>query len=150
MGLKQHLSWFDDPKLLADMAKWVKTPVHYLRFSKTSSLPLSGQQPKPEVLSEKLSRMVDLINEIQTLSSTIGSYLYAITSTDSFNKAAEQLSSKFQISLLPLQNVIVRMQVWLGKMSDQLPAALAIPGSAHNMPLHQRTSPSKPISDERS
>ena len=121
----------DDPKLLADMAKVGEDTSALSALFENELLPLSGQQPKPEVLSEKLSRMVDLINEIQTLSSTIGSYLYAITSTDSFNKAAEQLSSKFQISLLPLQNVIVRMQVWLGKMSDQLPAALAIPGSAH-------------------
>jgi len=121
----------DDPKLLADMAKVGEDTSALSALFENELLPLSGQQPQPEVLSEKLSRMVDLINEIQTLSSTIGSYLYAITSTDSFNKAAEQLSSKFQISLLPLQNVIVRMQVWLGKMSDQLPAALAIPGSAH-------------------
>ena len=121
----------DDPKLLADMAKVAEDTSALSALFENELLPLSGQQPKPEVLSEKLSRTVDLINEIQTLSSTIGSYLHAITSTDSYNKAAEQLSSKFQISMLPLQNVIVRITVWLGKMSDQLPAALAIPGSAH-------------------
>lgn len=121
----------DDPKLFADMAKVSDDTSALSALFENELLPLSGQQPKPEVLSEKLSRMVDLINEIQTLQSTIGSYLYAITSTDSFNKTAEQLGSKFQISLLPLRNVIVRMGIWLGKMSDQLPAALAIPGSAH-------------------
>lgn len=122
----------DDPKLLADMAKVGEDTSALSALFENELLPLSAQQPKPEVLSEKLSRMVDLVNEIQTLSSTIGSYLHAITSTDSYNKAAEQLSSKFQISMLPLQNVIVRMSVWLGKMSDQLPAALAVPGSAHD------------------
>lgn len=121
----------DDSKLFADMAKVSDDTSALSALFENELLPLSGQQPKPEVLSEKLSRMVDLINEIQTLQSTIGSYLYAITSTDSFNKTAEQLGSKFQISLLPLRNVIVRMGIWLGKMSDQLPAALAIPGSAH-------------------
>ena len=104
----------DDPKLLADMAKVSEDTSALSALFENELLPLSGQQPKPEVLSEKLSRTVDLINEIQTLSSTIGSYLHAITSTDSYNKAAEQLSSKFQISMLPLQNVIVRITVWLG------------------------------------
>ena len=122
----------DDPKLLADMAKVGEDTSALSALFENELLPLSGQEPKPEVPSEKLSRMVDLVNEIQTLSSTIGSYLHALTSTDSYNKAAEQLSSKFQISLLPLQNVIVRMSVWLGKISDQLPAALTVPGSAHD------------------
>ena len=74
--------------------------------------------------------MVDSLNALLVKASTIGSYLYAITSTDSFDKAAEQLQSKFHIGLLPLQNLNTRIVAWLGKIADQLPAALELPGSA--------------------
>ena len=70
------------------------------------------------------------MNALLVKASTIGSYLYAITSTDSFDKAAEQLQSKFHIGLLPLQNLNTRIVAWLGKIADQLPAALELPGSA--------------------
>jgi pepF/M3 family oligoendopeptidase len=121
----------DDSKLAADLATLENEISALSTFFDQQLLPLESKQIEPEVLSQLLSRVVDQGNSINLLAGTIDSYLYGLTSTDSFDKPAEQLQSKFQIGLLPLRNVNTRIAAWLGKINDQLPAALAIPGSAH-------------------
>ena len=59
-------------------------------------------------------------------------FLGLTLSVDSFNKEAEQLYSKVQIGLVPLSNLGNRISAWLGKLGDRLPAALQVPGSAHD------------------
>ena len=121
----------DDPKLAADLATLKDEITTLTSFFETELLALKDGQQDPEILSNRLSQLVDLTNTIDTRAGTIGAFLYALTSTDSFDKAAEQLQSKFEIGLLPLRNLNVRIAAWLGSVADQLPAALAIPGSAH-------------------
>jgi len=83
-----------------------------------------------EELSNRLSKLVEKLNLIFTNAGTIGAFLSGIITTDSYDKKAEQLQSQYRISMLPLRNLEVRVSAWLGKMSDQLPEALEVPGTA--------------------
>ncbi len=129
--LSNIYSGLDDPKLTSDLATLKDEITTLTSFFETELLPLKDSPQNPDILSKRLNRLVDLTNTIDTGAGTIGAFLYALTSTDSFDKAAEQMQSKFEIGLLPLRNVNVRIAAWLGSVADQLPAALAIPGSAH-------------------
>ena len=70
-------------------------------------------------------------NELELKAGKIFAFLGAIISTDSFNKAAEQLQSKMAIAMLPLHDLSVRINAWLGALGDRLEKALEIPGAAH-------------------
>jgi len=120
----------DDPQLALDLSILKDETIALTRFFENDLLPIADSQVTPEALSKHLGHLVELTNTIYTRSGTIGSYLYGLTSTDSFDKAAEQLQSQFHIGMLPLRNVNVRIAAWLGKIADKLPAALALPGSA--------------------
>jgi pepF/M3 family oligoendopeptidase len=121
----------EDPQLALDLSILKDETIALTRFFENDLLPVQTDQVTPEILSKHLGHLVDLTNTIYTRSGTIGSYLHGLTSTNSFDKAAEQLQSQFQIGMLPLRNVNMRIAAWLGKIADQLPAALAIPGAAH-------------------
>ena len=121
----------DDPKLAADLSTLKDETLSLTKLFEEELLPIEPGKTTAEVLNEKLSRLVDLNNTISTRAGTIGAYLYGLTSTDSFDKAAEQLQSKFQIGMLPLRNVSSRIAIWLGKLGSSLPEALALPGAAH-------------------
>jgi len=121
----------DDPQLALDLSILKDETIALTRFFENDLLPIEKEQVSAEDLNRLLSHLVTLINTINTRGGTIGSYLYGLTSTNSFDKAAEQLQSQFQIGMLPFHNVFMRIKSWLGKLADQLPAALAIPGVAH-------------------
>jgi pepF/M3 family oligoendopeptidase len=121
----------EDPQLALDMSVLKDETIALTRFFENDLLPLEKTQADPELLSKHLNHLVNLMNSINTQAGTIGSYLYGLISTDSFDKAAEQLQSQFHIGLLPYRNISVRIAAWLGKIADQLPAALSIPGAAH-------------------
>ncbi|MGI6259396.1 MAG: M3 family oligoendopeptidase [Anaerolineaceae bacterium] len=120
----------DDPQLKQDLVAVQDDVANLTAFFESELLPLQDAPAGAEKLNTLLSQLVDSLNALFVKASTIGSYLYAITSTDSFDKAAEQLQSKFHIGLLPLQNLNTRIVAWLGKIADQLPEALELPGSA--------------------
>lgn len=119
-----------DPQLHADLED-IKANIATLEiYFRLELLPLVEYPIQPEELSAKLTCYIDQLNAILLKSSTIGSYLYGLVSTNSFDKAAEQLMSKVQIDQLPLENLLVRVRKWFDSMRDQLPAALEFEGSA--------------------
>ena len=120
----------DDQKLTQDLATLNEDVQSLTSFFETDLLPLQEVSSQPELLNNLLSQLVVELNKIHVRAGTIGSYLYGLTSTDSYDKAAEQLQSKFNIGLLPLNNVNTRIVAWLGKIADQLPNALKLPGAA--------------------
>jgi pepF/M3 family oligoendopeptidase len=75
---------------------------------------------------------VEEANALELKAGKIFAFLGAIISTDSFNKAAEQLHSKMAIAMLPLHDLSVRISAWLGALGDRLDKALEIPGLAHD------------------
>ena len=97
----------------------------------TEYLPLLNPATSPEVLNRVLNNYVEEANALELLAGKIFGFLGAIISTDSFNKAAEQLYSKMAIAMLPLHDLGVRINAWLGALGDRLDKALEIPGAAH-------------------
>ncbi len=119
-----------DPQLHADLEN-IKANIATLEiYFRLELLPLVEYPIQPEELAAKLTCYIDQLNAILLKSSTIGSYLYGLVSTNSFDKAAQQLMSKVQIDQLPLENLLVRVRKWFDSMRDQLPTALEFEGSA--------------------
>ena len=120
----------DDPQLRADMAEVSKAIQEFSGFFENELLPVVESKISAEDLSARLNKLVEKWNLISTLTATIGAFLSGIITTDSYDKKAEQLQSQFRISMLPLRNLEVRISAWLGKIAEQLPEALQIPGIA--------------------
>lgn len=119
-----------DPRLRTDLEQTKANISQLEMFFNQNLIPLSRSLADSQILASQLSVFVDQLNVILLKTSTIGSYLYGLVTTNSFDKAAEQLMSKVQIEQLPLQNLLVRFRKWLGSVRDQLPEALAVDGSA--------------------
>ena len=120
----------DDPQLSTDMTDVSKEIQELTAYFEHKLLPLVETKLPAEELSNRLSKLVEKLNLIFTNAGTIGAFLSGIITTDSYDKKAEQLQSQYRISMLPLRNLEVRVSAWLGKMSDQLPDALEVPGTA--------------------
>jgi pepF/M3 family oligoendopeptidase len=121
----------DDPKLQADMHAVIAQTQQLAEFYQSELLPLAEKDlPSSEVLAERLNKLVDELNAALEKSFTIGAFLFLNTSTNSFDKQAEQMLSRFQIDMVPLENLIVQVRKWLGRVQEVLPAALRHPGSA--------------------
>lgn len=119
-----------DPQLTTDL-EHIKKSISTLEIYFVLELqPLAENPIEPEELAAKLTCYVDQLNAILLKASTIGSYLYGLVTTNSFDKAAEQIMSKVQIDRLPLDNLLVRVRKWFGSVRGQLDAALEFDGSA--------------------
>jgi pepF/M3 family oligoendopeptidase len=121
----------DDPALAADIEAVKKSIQEATQAFETEYLPLLDPATPPEALSRVLNAYVKEANTLELNAGKIFAFLGAITSTDSFNKAAEQLQSKMAIAMLPLRDLGVRISAWLGALGDRLDKALEIPGAAH-------------------
>ena len=121
----------DDPALAADIEAVKQSIQKATQAFETEYLPLLNPATSPEVLNRVLNNYVEEANALELLAGKIFSFLGAIISTDSFNKAAEQLHSKMAIAMLPLHDLGVRINAWLGALGDRLDKALEIPGAAH-------------------
>ena len=121
----------DDPALAADIEAVKQSIQKATQAFETEYLPLLNPATSPEVLNRVLNNYVEEANTLELLAGKIFGFLGAIISTDSFNKAAEQLHSKMAIAMLPLHDLGVRINGWLGALGDRLDKALEIPGAAH-------------------
>jgi len=121
----------DDPALAADIEAVKQSIQEATQAFETEYLPLLNPATSPEVLNRVLNNYVEEANTLELLAGKIFGFLGAIISTDSFNKAAEQLHSKMAIAMLPLHDLGVRINAWLGALGDRLDKALEIPGAAH-------------------
>ena len=121
----------DDPALAADIEAVKQSIQEATRSFETEYLPLLNPATSPEVLNHVLNNYVEEANALELKAGKIFSFLGAIISTDSFNKAAEQLHSRMAIAMLPLHDLSVRINAWLGALGNRLDKALEIPGAAH-------------------
>ena len=121
----------DDPALAADIEAVKQSIQEATQAFETEYLPLLNPATSPEVLNRVLNNYVEEANALDLLAGKIFGFLGAIISTDSVNKAAEQLHSKMAIAMLPLHDLGVRINAWLGALGDRLDKALEIPGAAH-------------------
>lgn len=119
----------DDPHFLHDFEQ-MKAEIEDLQtYYAKSVLPLD-ETATPEILAEVLNTLVDRLNAFMLKTDTMGAYLHALITTDSFDKAAEQMQSRFEIEILPFNNLELQVRKWLGSLNEALPRALQEPGSA--------------------
>ncbi|MCZ2144473.1 MAG: M3 family oligoendopeptidase [Anaerolineales bacterium] len=120
----------EDPRLASDM-EWCQTQTSQLEAHFQTALePLTQQNALPETLNPLLNQLVDDLNALILKSATIDAFLYGLITTNSFDKQAEQMLSRFEIARVPFQNLLVRLRAWFGRLGTALPAALKAPGSA--------------------
>ncbi len=122
----------DDPALAADIEAVKEAIQQATKSFGTEYLPLLDPAAPLEKLNGVLNTYVEEANALELKAGKIFAFLGAIISTDSFNKAAEQLHSKMAIAMLPLHDLSVRIKAWLGALGDRLDKALEIPGIAHD------------------
>ena len=122
----------DDPALAADIEAVKESIQAATQAFETEYLPLLDPTTSPEALNQVLNKYVENANALELKAGKIFAFLGAIISTDSFNKAAEQLHSRLAIAMLPLHDLSVRIQAWLGALGERLEKALEIPDAAHD------------------
>ena len=103
----------DDPALAADIEAVKQSIQEATQAFETEYLPLLNPATSPEVLNRVLNNYVEEANALELQAGKIFSFLGAIISTDSFNKAAEQLHSRMAIAMLPLHDLSVRINASL-------------------------------------
>ena len=119
-----------DPQLQSDL-QWLQQETASLETYYAEKLqPVINAPVEPAVLNGYLNQLTDRLNALLITSRTIGSYLNGLTSTDSYDKQAEQLMSRFRIEQLPMNQLFIKLRAWLGALGEALPAALELPGSA--------------------
>jgi oligoendopeptidase F len=108
----------------------IKVEIEALQLYYTESiLPLDGAA-KPEELAPVLNTLVDRLNAFMLKTDTMGAYLHGLITTNSFDKVAEQTQSRFEIEILPFNNLKLQVRKWLGSLGQALPQALQLPGTA--------------------
>jgi len=93
---------------------------HIARTASDAALPLK----------ETLDGLLDRVNAAYRLFGTLRAYVAAFVTTDSYNTTAKRLLSELEMAALPLQQIGVRIEGWIGAVADRLPAVLAQPGPA--------------------
>lgn len=119
----------NSPHLEADI-QWVSEECKAIeRYFQENLIPMNAKTPA-SLMAEKLSVVVDRFNGLFLKTNTIRAYLNGFISTDSYNKDAMRLNSRFGILMLPVRTLNTRLQAWLGEVKAFLPAALEVEGSA--------------------
>ncbi len=89
-----------------------------------NKLAKAGPKTPVATLAALTGELVDRINSIQTLSDTIGPFIYAFVTTDSHDKVAKRAESEFEQASVPMQKLRVRMRSWLGSLGPKLNQAI--------------------------
>jgi len=119
----------EDPRFTQDFEQ-IQAEIEALQAYYTSSVLPLDHTATPDTLAPILNKLVDRLNAFMLKNDTMGAYLHALTTTNSFDKAAEQMQSRFEIEVLPFNNLRLQIRKWLGGLGKALPDALLSPGSA--------------------
>ena len=71
-------------------------------------------------LASLVGKAIDQINSIQTLSATIGPFIYSYVTTNSRDKVAMKTRSEFEQASLPMNQLTTQFTAWLGKIEPKL------------------------------
>ena len=104
----------------------------------------------PEQLGPIVSEVVDRFNSVYDLAGTINPYITSFTTTDSRNKLAARIESEFEQAYLPLRNLYVQFQGWLGEIAPALDKSFEHGASAkaHAFMLKEAADQSKYLMSE--
>ena len=137
-NLSNVYSGLDSPELTKDI-EWVKSATEALRNHYLDSLSKVDTSSNPELINQAISSMVDKFNALLEKADTIEAYFHSFISTDSYNQVANRMNSQFDQVMVEIQKVSVLLEAWIGQFKDQLPAVLALGGSAgeHAFPVSE-------------
>ncbi len=76
-------------------------------------------------LAPLIGQTIDRFNSIQTISGTIGPFIYAYVSTNSHDKIATRALSEFEQAGLPMNQLTVKFRSWLGRLGPKLDKAIS-------------------------
>lgn len=128
----------------AAVADYKKQVAALGKFFDSKLAPLGAKTPV-STLAPLVGQTVDRINKIQSLSGTIGPFVYAYVTTDSRDKVAMKAMSELEQATLPMEKLIVRFRAWLGKLGPKLEqvAAKNKSAGAHAFMLNEAAEQSK-------
>ncbi len=140
----------DSAELAADIA-WTKDAGVELKRIYDEELKKVTPESPDEEINLAISTVVDQLNAIMLKAVTIRAYIQSFLTTDSYNKEAMQISSKFDQVMVGLQNVNVVLEAWLGTFKDKLPEVLALGNSAgeHSFPVTEIAEQSQYLMSEK-
>lgn len=75
----------------------------------------------PAALGELLAQILSQCNELLVRGETLGAFLHALITTDSYNAAAAKENSVLEMLSTRRQQLEVRLKGWLGSLATQLP-----------------------------
>src|SRR5689334_14396726 len=116
-----------------------------------NKLKKTDSKTKAKDLATLAGKAIDQINSIETLSATIGPFIYSYVTTDSRNKVATKVLSEFEQASLPMNQLTTQFTAWLGKIEPKLDKVIANNKSAkaHEFMLREAADQSKYLmSDE--
>jgi pepF/M3 family oligoendopeptidase len=110
----------------------------------------TDESTPPDQLGPIIGEVVDLFNDVYTLSSTLEPYIYSFVSTDSHNKIAMRIMSEYEQASLPLRNLNVQLKAWLGVVAPALEESLdfSAQADAHAFMLKEAADQSKYLMSE--
>jgi oligoendopeptidase F len=91
-------------------------------ISRNKNVPNESKQE----LADRLSTVVAKLNEMFMNGETLGAFLTAMITTDSFNAAAMKENSQLEMLGTRRQQLEVRLKGWLGSLASQLPAIITL------------------------
>ena len=112
----------------------------------------AGPKTKAKELAPLMGQAITRLNKIQTLSDTLGPFIYAYVTTDSRNQAAMKALSEFEQAGLPMDKAFTRFRSWLGRIEPKLDKVITKNkiASAHAFFLKESAEQSKyQMSDEQ-
>jgi oligoendopeptidase F len=93
-----------------------------LDISRNNSIPNESKQE----LADRLSTVVSKLNKMFMDGETLGAFLTALITTDSFNAAAAKENSQLEMLGTRRQQLEVRLKGWLGSLASQLPTIISL------------------------
>ena len=85
-----------------------------------SQLPEDPTGTPGAVLAAHTAELIQRINALLELSTTVQAYIYSFVSTDSYNMKAMRLMSQYEQIAVGLQQCLTRFTAWLGKIGTIL------------------------------
>lgn len=109
---------------------WVKTAAGTLLKCYQDELAHIDANSLAEEINQAISNVIDKLNLLIEKASTISAYFHSFISTDSYNQQAMRMNSQFEQTMVEIEKVNVLLKNRIGVIKEQLPAALALGGSA--------------------
>lgn len=81
--------------------------------------------PDRRVISERMTEVIDRLNEIFLKAYTLKNYLKSFTTTDSYNTLAMRLYSKVQVQFVRAEQAKSMVSGWLGGLGEKLPMIIS-------------------------